>query len=49
MAMGVDESEARGALRFSLGYSTTEADIDQVISVFADVVRVARSAGLAAG
>lgn len=49
MAMGVGESEARGALRFSLGYSTTEAEIDQVISVFAEVVRVARSAGLAAG
>lgn len=49
MAMGVDESDARGALRFSLGYSTTEAEIDQVISVFADVVSAARRAGLAGG
>lgn len=49
MAMGVDESDARGALRFSLGYSSTEAEIDQVISVFADVVGAARRAGLAAG
>jgi cysteine desulfurase len=49
MAMGVDESDARGALRFSVGYSSTEAEIDQVISVFADVVSAARRAGLAGG
>jgi cysteine desulfurase len=49
MAMGVSESDARGALRFSLGYSTTEDDIDRVIAVFADVVASARAAGLASG
>jgi cysteine desulfurase len=49
MAMGVAESDARGALRFSLGYSSTEEDIDTVISVFAEVVTAARQAGLAAG
>lgn len=49
MAMGVAESEARGALRFSLGYSSTEAEIDEVIAVFPDVVASARQAGLAAG
>jgi len=48
LAMGVAESDARGALRFSLSYSHTAADIDQVISVFPDVVAKARTAGLAA-
>jgi cysteine desulfurase len=48
LAMGVSEADARGALRFSLSYSTTQEDIDQVISVFAEVVAKARVAGLAA-
>jgi cysteine desulfurase len=48
LAMGVSESDARGALRFSLSYSTTEADVDQVISVFASVVERASAAGMAA-
>jgi cysteine desulfurase len=48
IAMGVPESEARGALRFSLSYAHTETEIDQVISVFPKVVAKARSAGLAA-
>ena len=47
MAMGVSEEEARGALRFSLSYSHTEADVDEVIAVFGDVVEKAKSAGLA--
>lgn len=49
LAMGVAEDDARGALRFSIGYSSTDEDIDQVISVFADVVATARRAGLASG
>jgi cysteine desulfurase len=49
VAMGVDPSEARGALRFSLSYSHTAADIERVISVFPEVVDHARRAGLAAG
>jgi cysteine desulfurase len=48
IAMGVPESEARGALRFSLSYPHTEAEIDRVISAFPEVVAKARSAGLAA-
>ena len=44
----MSESDARGALRFSLSYSTTEADVDQVISVFASVVERASAAGMAA-
>lgn len=48
MAMGVREEDARGALRFSLSYSHTEEDVDQVIAVFGDVVRAASQAGMAA-
>ena len=48
LAMGVSEADARGALRFSLSYSTTEADVDQVIAVFASVVDRASAAGMAA-
>lgn len=48
LAMGVSEADARGALRFSLSYSTTQADVDQVIAVFASVVERARAAGMAA-
>jgi cysteine desulfurase len=48
LAMGVSEADARGALRFSLSYSTTEADVDQVIAVFAPVVEKASAAGMAA-
>ena len=47
LAMGLSESEARGALRFSLGYSTTTDDIRQVGSVFAEVVAQATNAGMA--
>ena len=47
MAMGVSEEEARGALRFSLSYSHTDAEIDQVIAVFGEVVEKAKLAGLA--
>lgn len=46
-AMGVDDQEARGALRFSLSYSHTEDDVDHVLAVFADVVQRARVAGFA--
>jgi cysteine desulfurase len=48
LAMGVSEADARGALRFSLSYSTTEADVDQVIAVFSSVVEKASAAGMAA-
>lgn len=48
LAMGVPEDDARGALRFSLSYTHTEEDVDTVIEVFADVVRAATAAGMAA-
>lgn len=43
-AMGVDRALAAGALRMSLGHTTTEADVDRAIDVVADaVVRLRRS------
>ena len=46
LAMGVSNDDARGALRFSLSYSTTEADVEGVVAVFAEVVEKAQAAGL---
>lgn len=45
LAMGVGESGARGALRFTLGRDTTSADIARVIDVFPEVARRALAAG----
>lgn len=49
LAMGYDESAARGSLRFSLGHSTTDADIDRLLAALPSVVERARAAGLARG
>jgi cysteine desulfurase len=46
LAMGASPALARGSLRFSLGHTTTEADIDAVIEAIAPVVDRARRAGL---
>ena len=46
LAMGVPEVEARGALRFSLGATSTDADVDRVLEVLPGVVERARAAGL---
>jgi cysteine desulfurase len=48
-AMGLSDAEARGALRFSLGRTSTRADVEAVAEVFGGVVARARTAGLAAG
>lgn len=46
LAMGLGQSDARGALRVTVGRDTTEADIDRLITVFPDVVsRAKRAAG----
>ena len=45
LAMGVDEARARSSLRFSLGESTTQADIDAVVAALPGVVQRARRAG----
>ncbi len=40
-AMGVDRNLAESALRFSLGWTTTQADIDKAIAVFTHVAKTA--------
>nr|WP_261376427.1 cysteine desulfurase family protein [Isoptericola variabilis] len=47
LAMGVPEVEARGALRFSLGATSTRADVERLLAVLPQVVDRARAAGLA--
>lgn len=49
LAMGLDERSARGALRFSIGESTTLDEIDRVIELFPEVVERARQAGYSEG
>jgi len=49
LAMGLAENVARGALRFSLGHTSTDADVDTVLAVLPEVVERARAAGLAGG
>ncbi|GAB07593.1 cysteine desulfurase [Gordonia amarae NBRC 15530] len=46
LAMGFDVPHARGSLRFSLGATSTDADVDAVAEVIGDVVDRARTAGL---
>jgi cysteine desulfurase len=41
-AMGVDEDLAKGAIRFTLGRDTTEADVERAISVVPEVVQALR-------
>lgn len=48
LAMGVDELEARGALRFSLGHTSVPSDVSTLLEVLPGVVDRARAAGLAA-
>ncbi|MEG3614170.1 cysteine desulfurase family protein [Isoptericola haloaureus] len=46
LAMGVDEADARGALRFSLGDTSTRADVDRLRAALPGVADRARAAGL---
>ena len=48
-AMGRDERDARSVLRFSLGRSSAEADVDAVLAVIADVHRRASGSRTARG
>jgi cysteine desulfurase len=50
-AMGYPEDEARGALRFSLGRTTTETEIDEAVEAIPRVLGEIRAgaAALAAG
>ncbi len=48
LAMGRDEAIARGSLRFSLGHTSTPADIDLVVDAIGPAVERARAAGVSA-
>ena len=49
LAMGADEVAARSALRFSLGHTTTQVDVDALVEAIGPVVERARAAGIASG
>ncbi|MDQ2813943.1 MAG: cysteine desulfurase [Actinomycetota bacterium] len=44
LAMGADDSQARGSLRFSLGYTSTKHDVDGLALVIGEAVDRARRA-----
>ena len=44
LAMGCDDDQARHSLRFSLGHSSTQADVDAVVAAIGPVVERARAA-----
>jgi len=46
LALGADDSAARSSLRLSLGYTSTEADVDAAIAALVPAVDRARIAGL---
>ena len=45
LAMGADEGRARGSLRFSLGHTSTQADVDALGAALGETVARARRAG----
>ena len=47
LAMGLDEETARGAQRFSLGHTTTDADVDALLKALPGAFAQARKAGMA--
>lgn len=49
LAMGLTESDARGALRITLGPDTTAAEIDAFVAALPAAVDRARATGMAAG
>jgi cysteine desulfurase len=49
LAMGCDDESARSSLRFSLGHTTTRADVDALVEAISPVVERARAAGIASG
>ncbi|GAA3175343.1 cysteine desulfurase family protein [Blastococcus jejuensis] len=46
LAVGADTARARGSLRFTLGHTTGDSDVDAVLEVIGPVVERARRAGL---
>lgn len=47
LAMGLDEDTARGAQRFTLGHSSTEADVEALLKALPEACSRARQAGMA--
>jgi cysteine desulfurase len=47
LAVGADAARARSSLRFTLGHTSTDADVDALLEVIAPVVERARRAGMA--
>lgn len=47
LAMGLSETEARGAQRFSLGHTTTAADVDSLLAALPEAYERAKKAGMA--
>jgi cysteine desulfurase len=45
LALGADTDRARSSLRFTLGHTSTDADVDALLEVIAPVVERARRAG----
>ena len=43
---GKDADRARSSLRFTLGHTSTDADVDALVSVIGPVVERARRAGM---
>ncbi|TLQ00333.1 cysteine desulfurase [Nesterenkonia salmonea] len=48
LSMGLSESQARGAQRFSLGWTTTENDVAALAEALPGIIARSRTAGLAA-
>jgi cysteine desulfurase len=49
LALGYDSERTRGSLRFSLGHTSTEADVDALIDAIGPAVERARRAGALTG
>ncbi|HSV37575.1 MAG TPA: cysteine desulfurase family protein [Nocardioidaceae bacterium] len=49
LAMGADDEQARSSLRFSLGHTSTQADVDALVDAIGPVVERAKAAGIASG
>jgi cysteine desulfurase len=49
LAAGADADRARSSLRFTLGYTSTDDDVDALLEVIGPVVERARRAGMARG
>ncbi len=45
LAMGASDEEARSSLRFSLGHTSTQADVDALVDAIGPVVERARAVG----